>query len=222
MEGPQGVEKASSDKVETTSGLLGNGEKQEAFDGNPRLDDDRNVLPTRRTPAVKARGPDQTNAGCGKRLVTAPPLSATGRAEQNTELRRHSRFEKTNLSLDHRSGCSAGGWPALREDFRVPIRGLHRRVSKSNTCLGNERHCSVPVPPLGCITGQSRTSPHHAGDQKTVQAEVRQLHCTIRKSGRLAQIQSDLNKSQLNYFQATDLALEESLLYRWTRKCSRS
>ena len=52
-----------------------------------------------RTPAVKARGPDQTNAGCGKRLVTAPPLSATGRAEQNTELRRHSRSEKTNKSI---------------------------------------------------------------------------------------------------------------------------
>ena len=29
------------------------------------------------------------------------------------------------------------------------------------------------------------------------------------KSGRLAQIQSDLTKSQLTYFEATDLALED-------------
>ena len=79
------------------------------------------------------------------------------------------------------------------------MRGRHRRVSKSNTCRGNERHSSVPVPPFGCVTGPSRTSPHHAGDQKTVKAEVRQQLCTIRKSGRLAQIQSDLNKSQLAY-----------------------
>ena len=34
------------------------------------------------------------------------------------------------------------------------------------------------------------------------------------KSGRLAQIQSDLNKSQLNYFVATDLALEELIFGR--------
>ena len=34
------------------------------------------------------------------------------------------------------------------------------------------------------------------------------------KSGRLAQIQSDLNKSQLNYFEATDLALQELIFGR--------
>ena len=34
------------------------------------------------------------------------------------------------------------------------------------------------------------------------------------KSGRLAQIHSDLNKSQLNYFEATDLALEELIFGR--------
>ena len=34
------------------------------------------------------------------------------------------------------------------------------------------------------------------------------------KSGRLAQIQSDLNTSQLNYFEATDSALEELICGR--------
>ena len=34
------------------------------------------------------------------------------------------------------------------------------------------------------------------------------------KSGRLAQIQSDLNERQLNYFDATDSALEELIFGR--------
>ena len=73
---------------------------------------------------------------------------------------------ETSLSLDHQSGCSRGGRPSLREDLRVPIRGLHQRVSKSNTCTGAEGHCSVPVPPFWGVTGQSGTTPRHAGDQK--------------------------------------------------------
>ena len=160
---------------------LGNGEKQETFDGEPRLDDDRYLLPTRRTLAAKARGPNQTYARCGKRLVTTPPPSATRRAEHNTELRRHDRLDKPNLFLDHQSGCSAGGWPAPRKDFRVPVRGLHQRVSKNDKCPGNERHCSEPVSSFGCVTGQRGTSPHHAGDQ-TVKVKLGQQHYPIRKT----------------------------------------
>ena len=68
MESPDGLEKESSDKVKATTAkndlvwsLLGNGEEQETFDGHPRLDDDRDVMPTWRTLAVDARGPDQTS-----------------------------------------------------------------------------------------------------------------------------------------------------------------
>ena len=39
-------------------------------------------------------------------------------------------------------------------------------------------------------------------------------HRTIEKSGRLAQIQSDLSKSQLTYFEATAFALEELIFGR--------
>ena len=108
-------------------------------------------------------------------------LRSMRRAEQNTELRRHDRLEKSNLSLDHKSGCSPGGRPSLREDLRVPIQRLHQRVSKSNTCTWAEGHCSVTVPPFWGVTGQSGTTPHHAGGQKTEKVEVRQQHCPIRK-----------------------------------------
>ena len=93
----EGLEKKGSDTIKTTVAkndlvwsLLGNGEKQETSDGHPCPDDGCDVLPTWRTLAVDARGPDQTDAWCGKRLVTAPPPSSTRRAEQNTQPRRHS------------------------------------------------------------------------------------------------------------------------------------
>ena len=79
VESPEGLEKESSDKVKATTAKndlvwsrLGNGAKQETFDGHPGLDDGRDVLPTWRTLAIDARGLDQTDAWCGKRLVTAP------------------------------------------------------------------------------------------------------------------------------------------------------
>ena len=178
----------TSDKIKTTiakndlvRSLLGDGEKQETFDGHSRPDDGRDVLTTWRIFSIGARGSDQTNAWCGKRSVTAPPPRSTRRAEQNTELRRHDRLEKSNLSLDHQSGCSPDGQQSLREDLRVPIRRLHQGVSKSNTCTGAEGHCSVPVPPFWGVTGQSGTTPHHAGDKKMEKVEVRQQHCPIRK-----------------------------------------
>ena len=140
VESSEGLEKEGSDKIKTTiakndlvRSLLGDAEQQETFDGHPRPDDGRDVLPTWRTLTIVARGPDQTNAWCGKRLVTAPPPRSTRRAEQNTELRRHDRLEKSNLSLDHQSGCSPGGRPSLREDFRVPIRRLHTKEFRRAT-----------------------------------------------------------------------------------------
>ena len=93
------------------------------------------------------------------------------------------RLEKTNLSLDHQSGCSPGGRPALREDFRVPIRGIHKRVSKSNTRFGVKEHRSLPMPPLGCVTGQGETSSDHVGNQKERQMEDGQQHCAVREIG---------------------------------------
>ena len=138
MESFEGLEKEGSDTIKTTTtkndlvqNLLGDGVKEETFDAHPRPDDCRDVLPTWRTLAVDARGLDQINAWCDKRLVTAPPPRSTSRPEQDTELRRHDRLEKSNLSLDHQSGCSLGGWPSLREDLRELIRRLHLGVSTS-------------------------------------------------------------------------------------------
>ena len=65
-------------------------------------------------------------------------------------------FKKSNLSRDHRSGCSLGGRPSLREDLRVPIRRIDQGVSESNTCNGTAEHCSVPVPPFWSVTGHCR------------------------------------------------------------------
>ena len=65
------------------------------------------------------------------------------------------------------------------------------------------------MPPLGCVTGQGGTSSDHAGNQKERQMEDGQQHCEVRIIGRLAQIQSYLNKSQTKYFEAADSALEE-------------
>ena len=69
MESSEGLETEGSDKIKTTiakndlvRSLLGDGEKQETFDGHPRPDDGRDVLPTWRTLSIEARGPDQTNA----------------------------------------------------------------------------------------------------------------------------------------------------------------
>ena len=113
VESSERLEKECSGTIKTTVAkndlvwsLLGDGEKQEPSDGHPYPDDDCDVLPTWRTLAVDARGLDQTNEWCGKRLVTAPPPSSTRRAEQNTKQRRHDRPEKSNLLLDHQSGCS--------------------------------------------------------------------------------------------------------------------
>ena len=218
----KGWEKEGSDKIKAAiakndlvQSVLGDGEKQETFDGHPRLDGGRDVLLTWRTLAVGARGPHQTNAWCGKRLVTAPPHRSTRRAEQNTELRRHDRLEKSNLSLDHQNGCSRGGRPSLREDLRVPIRRLHQGVSKSNTCTGAEGHCSVPVPSLWGVTGQSGTTPHHAGDQKNrCKVEVRQQHC--RDTKKLGQAGADPVRSQQK---STDLLRSHRLssrgVYLW-------
>ena len=74
------LEKTGSDTLKATVAendlvwsLLGDGEKQETSDGHPYPDDDCDALPAWRTVAVDAERPDQTNAWCDKRLVTAPP-----------------------------------------------------------------------------------------------------------------------------------------------------
>ena len=179
MERSEGLEKEDSDKIKAAiakndlvRSLLGDGEKRETFGGHPRPDADRDVLPTWRTLAIDVRGPDQTNAWCGKRLVTAPPPRSTRRAEQNTELRRHDRLETSNLSLDHQSGCSLGGRPSLRKDLRVPMRRLHQRVSK-------RQHVSLGLDKAVDNVGRHWTKRDR--DQKTEKVEVRQQHCPIRK-----------------------------------------
>ena len=170
----KGWKKASSDQVETTTakndlvwGLLGNGQKQEAFDGHPRLDDDRYVLPTQRTLAVKARGLDQTNAGCGKRLVIAPPPCATRRAEQNTELRQHNRPEKPKLSVDHQKWLQSwrpaspqkGFFEYRYEDFTKEFRRATRALGMTDLVPYQCRHSGASLDKAGL-------HPHHAGDQK--------------------------------------------------------
>ena len=142
----------------------------------------------------------------GKRLVTPPPHRSKRRDKQNTELRRHDRLEKPNLSLDHQSGCSPGGQPSLREDLRVPIRRFHQGVPESNTNTGTEGHCSASVPPFWSVAGQSGTTPHNAGDQKTEKVEIRQQHCQVRK---IWKIGANSVRSQQKPFEATDSALEK-------------
>ena len=161
LESSERVEKESSDKIRTTTSkddlvrrLLGNGKTQETADGHPRADNDRNLLPPWRTTAVKARGLDQTHAWSGMRLVSAPPSCAMRRAKQNSKIRRHHRPQKSNLPMDHQSGSGIGRRSPFGETFRIPLRRIHERVSTSNTCSGVRKHCSVPMPPLGCVTGQ--------------------------------------------------------------------
>ena len=91
-------------------------------------------------------------------------------------VRRHDRLEKPNLSLDHQKGCSPGGRPSLRKDFRVPIRGLHHRRA-----LGLKDIVPYQCRHSGASLDKAGQQPHHGGDQKTGKLEVRQLHCTIRR-----------------------------------------
>ena len=121
---------------------------------------------------------------------------------------------KNHIYLDHQSGCSPDSPPSFREDLRVPTRRFHQRVSGSNTGTGTGKYCSVSVPPFWSVAGQSGTAPHNAGDQKTRMVEVRQQHCPVRKIWKTGTVQSDLSKSQLTYFEARDLALEELLFRR--------
>ena len=180
-----------SDTIKTTitksddliRSLLGDGEGQETFDGHPRPDDGRNVLPTWRTLAVDARGLDQTSALCGKRSVTAPPHPFQRGVPSKTQSYDDTIDLKNQIyPWITKVGCSLGGPPSFREDLRVPTRRIHQGVSESNTCTGTEEHCSsVPLPPFWGVTGQSGTTPHHAGDQKTGKVEVRQPHCPVPK-----------------------------------------
>ena len=140
--------------------------------------------------------------------LLCPPCS-TRRAEQNSEPRRHNRPAKPNLSLDHQSGCSPWRPASLRKDFRAPTRGLYQRVSKSNTCTGPKRHCSVPVPPLD-KAGLHRTM---LRDQKRGRWKPDNGLARYEKSVIQAQIQSDLNKSQVTYLRATDIALEDLFFF---------
>ena len=89
--------------------------------------------------------------------------------------------KKTNLPLDHQSGCSPGGRPSLREDLRVPIRRFHQGVSKGNTNTGTERYRSVSVTPFWSVAGQSGTTPHNAGDQRRRKVGIGHKYCPVRK-----------------------------------------
>ena len=89
------------------------------------------------------RGPDQTNAWCGKRLVTARPPRSTKRFKQNTELRRHDRLKNQIIPWITKSGCSLGGRPSLRKDLRAPTRRIHQGAPESNTNTGTEVSAAV-------------------------------------------------------------------------------
>ena len=159
----------------------------------PRLDDGRDVLTTWRTLAIGATGPDQTDESCGKRLVTAPQPCSTRRAEQNTELRRHNRLEKPNLSLDHQSGCSPGGWPTLRKDFRTPTRRVHQRVSKSNAWEWRTLFRTSAAILVRHWTKRDYTAPCWRSKKRRRWKSDNSV-ARYGKSRRLAQIQPDLNK----------------------------
>ena len=183
VESSEGLEKESSDTIKTTiakndlvRSLLGDGEKQETFDGHPRPD----VLPTWRTPATDAREPDQTNAWCGKGLVTAPPPRSTRRAEQNRELRRHDRLKKPKSPPGSPKWLQS--WrPASKRIFEYRYEDFTREFRRATRALRLKDIVPYQCHHFWGVTGQSGTTPHLAGDQKTGKVEVRQQHCPLRK-----------------------------------------
>ena len=141
VESSEGLEKKGSDKINTTiakvdlvRSLLGDGEKQEPFDGHPRPDDGRDVLPTWRTPAIDARGPDQIQCMVWQAIghCSSTP-SSTRRAEQNTELRRHDRLREIK---------SIPGSPKWLQSWRlaVPPRGSSSTDTKTSPKSFEEQH----------------------------------------------------------------------------------
>ena len=146
---------------------------------------------------------------------TAPPRHSTRCAEQNTELRRHDRLGKQVYPwITKVAAVVAAGRPSERT-FEYRYEDFTKEFRRANTCTGAEGHCSVPVPPFWGVTGQSGTTPRHAGDQKK-RGRWKSDNSIARyeKSGRMAQIQSDVNNSQRTNFEATDLALEEFIFGR--------
>ena len=131
-------------------------------------------------------------------LLLHPVL--TRRAEKNTKLRRHDRLETPDLLLDHQSGCSRKRSSSTHTKisprsfgeqheywdrktlFRISAAILERRWTKRD----NTAQC-----------WRSKKRGRWKSDNSIARYE---------KYGRLAQIQSDLNKSQLTYFEATDLS----------------
>ena len=171
VESTEGVEEASSDKVETTTaknvlvwGLLGNGENKEAFYGHPRVDDDRCVLLTRRTLAVKATGPDHTNAG---------------------------RVPSKTQSYDETIDLRNPGSPKWLQSWRLvgPQRGFSSTDTRTSPKSFEEQHVSWECQTLFRTSDAVRVRHWTNGDftapcwrsKKTVNVEVRQLHCTTRK-----------------------------------------
>ena len=82
---------------------------------------------------------DQTNAWCGKRLVTAPPPRSTRRAKQNTELRRHDRLDKSNPWINQSGSAVLAAGRPFERIFEYRYEELiHQGVSESNTRTGTE------------------------------------------------------------------------------------
>ena len=114
VESSEGLEKEGSDTIKTTitksdlvRSLLGDGENQGTFGGNPRPDDGRNVLRTWRTLAVDGRGLDQTNSWCGKRSVTAPPPRSTRRrGSSSTDTKTSQGVSESNTCTGTEEHCS--------------------------------------------------------------------------------------------------------------------
>ena len=194
------------------SGILqGKAKKKQAPDGHPRVADDCHMLSPRLTSAARAREPHQTDGRRGERLDTPPPR-APRRAEQNAKLRRHHRPQQQNLPLGHQGRRSPGERLSLRENLSVRTRRHHQGISKNDTGAGLTGRRLLPAPPLGRIAGHSKAGGHRTMleiKKKRRRWNSDSSNARYEKAGMLAQIQSDLNKSQLAHFEATDSALEE-------------
>ena len=207
VESSEGLEKESSETIKSTiakndlvQSLLGDGEKQETFDGHPRPDDGRDVLPTWRTPAIDATRPDAMHGVASDwslllYSVQRGVSSKTQSYDDTIDLRNQIYPWITKVAA-----VLAAGRPSERifkyrhEATRAP--GLKDIVPYQ--C----RHSGASLDKAGRTTRtilEIKKRRRWKSDNSVAQNE---------KSGRLAQIQSDLNKSQLTYVEATDLALE--------------
>ena len=189
MESSEGLEKEGSDTIKTTitksdlvRSLLGDGEKQETFDGHPRPDDGRNVLPTWRTLAVDARGNlIRPMHGVASDWSLLLHLRSTRRAKQTQSY--DDTIDLKNqiyLWITKVAAVLAAGRPSERifeyryEEFTKEFRRATRALGLKNIVPYQCRHSGASLDKAG----QHRTM---LEIKKTVKVEVRQQHCPVRK-----------------------------------------